>query len=52
MKVKELIELLGKADPEHCVKAFDGDSGQLEEVSGMVYAGRDGIVELCTDEPD
>lgn len=52
MKVSELIELLRKANPDDEVKAFDGDSGQIESVSGMLYGGKDGVTELCTDDPD
>lgn len=51
MKVKDLIQHLQKANPEDEVKAFNGDSGQMESVSGMTYDGKDHIVELYTDEP-
>lgn len=51
MKVIELIELLQQADPQDEVKAFDGDSGMMESVTGMTYGGHDNIVELHTDEP-
>ena len=52
MTVQALIELLQEADPKDEVKAFDPDSGQIESVSGMLYGGTDGVVELCTDNPD
>lgn len=52
MKVRELIEMLQKANPEDEVKAWDAESEQMESVSGMIYAGQDGIVELCTDDPN
>jgi len=50
MTVKELIETLGKADPEARVVAWDPDSGQAEEVTGMTYGGSDNLVELFTDD--
>jgi len=51
MSVRELIELLQKAHPLDEVVAFNGDSGKMESVTGMLYGGRDRKVELCTDEP-
>lgn len=52
MNVGEMILMLQKADPSAEVKAFDPNSGQLESVTGMLYAGADKVVELCTDDPN
>ena len=49
MKVKDLIEMLKKANPESKVFAYDGDSGEYEEVSGMIYDESDRDIQLQTD---
>lgn len=51
MRVRDLIELLQKADPDDEVKAFNADDQGLAPVTGMLYGGNDHVVELCTDEP-
>ena len=51
MKVKALIEMLQKADEDAEVMVYDGDSEQMEPVTGMVYGGGRVTVELYTDEP-
>lgn len=55
MTVNELIDHLKMLksrglDGKDRVKAFNGDSGQLEDVTGFLYGGTDGIVEILTDE--
>jgi hypothetical protein len=50
MKVKELIEHLSDCKPDEIVMAFDGNTGKIEPITGMLYGGTDGIVELCTDD--
>jgi hypothetical protein len=49
MSVKELIEHLSNCKPDEIVMAFNGDTGKIEPITGMLYGGTDGIVELCTD---
>jgi hypothetical protein len=56
MKVKDMIPMLQKANPEADVRAFNGDSEQFESVTGMTYGGESmgvdlKIVDLYTDEP-
>jgi hypothetical protein len=52
MTVKELCEELERCcQPGDEVKAFDPNSMQIERVTGFLYGGRDGIVELQTDDP-
>lgn len=34
------------------VKVFDGDTAQLEPITGILYGGSDNVVELCTDDTD
>lgn len=48
MTVKQLIDLLQKANPEAIVRAWDGDSGDKEEVTGILYD--DAEVEIQTDD--
>jgi hypothetical protein len=48
MTVRKLIELLQTCDPEAVVRAFDADSGMLEEVSGVVTHAL--AVDLQTDD--
>jgi hypothetical protein len=55
MTVKELIMQLQDLvkhglNENDIVKAFDGDSGQMEEVTGFLYGGSDHVVEICTDD--
>lgn len=51
MTARHLVEmLLALDDLDIPVKAYNGDSEQLEEVSGMLYGGADQVVELCTDD--
>ena len=50
MKVKDAIAMLQKADPEDVLRAFDPNSEQHEEVTGMVYGQESGLVDLYTDE--
>lgn len=56
MTVKELLErlvsLVEQGCGEHIVKIYNGDSEQLEAVSGYLYGGTDGVVELCSDDYD
>lgn len=52
MNVETLIEILKQLNPKDEVKAFNADTGQPESVTGMTHGGKDGIVELFTDEID
>ncbi|NOS67801.1 MAG: hypothetical protein HOO67_05570 [Candidatus Peribacteraceae bacterium] len=51
MTVRELIELLQTANPDDEVTAYNSDHQGLVPVTGMLYDGKDRMVELCTDEP-
>jgi hypothetical protein len=48
--VRELIEMLSKAPPNAKVRAFDPESNEHEEITGMVYGGTDLCVDLQTDD--
>ena len=54
MTVNELIERLeglrSQGFGTAAVKAWDADSEADEDVTGMTYGGRSGVVRLCTDE--
>lgn len=52
MTAADLIQMLRKAAPTDVVKIFDPNSQQMEEVTGMLYGGSDGVTELCSDDPD
>ena len=39
-----------KACPEDEVKTYDPNSEQLESVTGILYDGKDKVVEICSDE--
>ena len=52
MNVKDLIELLQKAEPEAIVLTYDGDTDCMEEITGMIFGGDGKVVELQTDEID
>jgi len=48
MKVEDLIELLKLCHPKAIVRAWDGDSGDIEEVTGITY--NDAEVQIHTDD--
>lgn len=51
MTVAELVKKLQELpDQAAIVTAYDADAGERVPVSGMVYGGSDGIVELQTDD--
>lgn len=48
MTVRQLLELLQKCHPDAVVRAWDGDSGDMEEVTGITYD--DAEVQIHTDD--
>jgi hypothetical protein len=53
MTVAELVQRLrALPDQDAVVLAFDPDAGEIVPVTGMVYGGNDGVVELQTDDPN
>jgi hypothetical protein len=49
MKVEDLIDLLQRCDPKAIVFAWDPESGDEEEVTGILFD--DAKVSIHTDEP-
>ena len=51
MTVSELVKKLqALPDQGAVVMAYDADAGERMPISGMVFGGGDGVVELHTDE--
>jgi hypothetical protein len=50
MKVSHLIKLLQNCHQDDEVVAWDADSESWEYVTGLVYGGEDGLVEIYTDD--
>ena len=49
----ELIEMIQNCDGlDSEIYAYNGDTLQLESVTGCLYGGKDNIIELCTDDTD
>lgn len=44
MRVEELIELLERCHPKAIVMAWDGDSGNMEEVTSLTYNAAEVII--------
>ena len=49
MKVKDVIRMLLDSNLEDTVEIYDPDMESFETVTGMVYGGKSGIVQLTSD---
>lgn len=52
LTVADLKSLLANYPDNAIIKTFDGDSGDMEDVTGLIFFPFETpIIELCTDEP-